>query len=72
VATKAPSYGSAQAPVPARATPTAVAATTPTRAAATYGASATDVPTTGNADDIERAIKQFGWSGGDSMPKAAR
>jgi hypothetical protein len=58
--------------VPARATPTAVAATTPTRAAATYGASATDVPTTGNADDIERAIKQFGWSGGDSMPKAAR
>ena len=62
-------------------TTTPPAATVTHTAAATYGASgATETrPATRaslsdgtNPDELERAIKQFGWSGGDTMPKPSR
>lgn len=69
------------APAAATTTTTPPPATVTRTAAATYGASgATETrPATRaslsdgtNPDELERAIKQFGWSGGDTMPKPSR
>ncbi|KDR37913.1 hypothetical protein BG61_05745 [Caballeronia glathei] len=63
---------------PAAVTPGAATPRTATTAAATYGPSAAAEPRTAtrmpatdtdNPDELERAIKQFGWSGGDTMPR---
>jgi hypothetical protein len=65
----------APAPIPATATRTAaVTGNTPgsTGATETRPAPRAPLPDGENADELERAIKQFGWSGGDSMPKPSR
>jgi hypothetical protein len=67
------------APAPAQipATPTRTAAVTGSAAGTasameTRPAPRAPLPDSENADELERAIKQFGWSGGDSMPKQTR
>ncbi|MDR5753702.1 MULTISPECIES: zinc ribbon domain-containing protein [unclassified Caballeronia] len=67
----------APTPVPIAATATRTAAVTgntpgSTGATETRPAPRAPLPDGESADELERAIKQFGWSGGDSMPKPSR
>lgn len=65
----------APAPIAATATRTAaVTGNTPasTGTSETRPATRAPLPDGENADELERAIKQFGWSGGDAMPKPSR